>query len=193
MMFDYKGFSIFNLEGKEIKRLEIENSEQVYDQQFIRKKDKSVLEITYNDGKVVSYDGNTGEKVDENIISEPDKSLKEIFYTDEYKIESPLHGAAKVYKKKSGKFVCELPEDGYLTYIYEAKEKIIAQYMTVEGYYYGILMDNECNEIAQLPYLCDVYQERLYFDYPNGYIRSSYIFDIEEIIKIAKQELEGGK
>ena len=135
---------------------------------------------------------------DGNLISEkqeekPDLSLYEEFYTEHYRIESPLHGAPTVYETEMDQKVCELNEEGYLTYITEAGNYIIAQYITVDDYFYGVLMNERCEALAYLPYLSDVISGELYFDYPSGKIRKSQIYSIDEEIEMAREVLTGGE
>ena len=106
---------------------------------------------------------------------------------------SPLHGAPTVYDTETDEKVCELNEEGYLTYITETGDYIIAQYITVDSYYYGVLMNNRCEVVAYLPYLSDVISGELYIDYPSGKIRKSQIYSIDEEIKMAQEVLTGGE
>lgn len=85
--------------------------------------------------------------------------------------------------------VCELKEDGYLIYITQIGGHIIAQYVTADDYYYGIILNNKCEKLAELPYLSDVADDELYFDYPTG--KKSRIYNIEELIKMTQDELNG--
>lgn len=192
MLFSYKQFRVYEINGALLKEVDIPDANQVYDQQFIRKDNESYLEVTYNDGTLLTYNARDGNLVSEEKIEKPDLSLYEEFYTDSLRIESPLHGSPTVYDKKTDKFICEFAEEGYLTYITQVGDYIIAQYVTVDDYYYGVLLNSNCETLAQLPYLSDVVDDELYFDYPTGNMRKSRIYDIEELIKIAQDELMGG-
>ena len=192
MLFSYKQFRVYEINGALLKEVDIPDANQVYDQQFIRKDNESYLEVTYNDGTLLTYNARDGNLVSEEKIEKPDLSLYEEFYTDSLRIESPLHGSPTVYDKKTDKFICEFNEEGYLTYITQVGDYIIAQYVTVDDYYYGVLLNSNCETLAQLPYLSDVVDDELYFDYPTGNMRKSRIYDIEELIKIAQDELMGG-
>ena len=46
-----------------------------------------------------------------------------------------------MYKRQ--KLICELNEDGYLTYITQVGDYIVAQYVTVDSYYYGVLLNED--------------------------------------------------
>ena len=39
--------------------------------------------------------------------------------------------------------------------------------------------------LAELPYLCDVEGDKLIFDYPEGSIRESEIYDVDELVTLA--------
>lgn len=192
MLFSYKQFRVYDISGELIKEVDISNANQVYDQQFIRKDNESYLEVTYNDGTLLMYNARDGNLVSEEKIEKPDLSLYEEFYTDSLKIESPLHGSPAVYDKKTDKFICNFNEEGYLTYITQVGDYIIAQYVTIDDYCYGILLNNKCETLAKLPYLNDVVDDELYFDYPSGNIRKSRIYNIDELINLAQDELTGG-
>lgn len=192
MLFSYKQFRVYDIGGTLIKEVDIPNASQVYDQQFIRADNESYLEVMYNDGTLLTYNARDGNLISEEQIEKPDLSLYEEFYTDSLRIESPLHGSPAVYDKNTDELICELKEEGYLTYITQTGKYIIAQYVTTDDYYYGILMNNKCETLAELPYLSDVVGEELYFDYPTGNMRKSRIYNIEELIKMAQDELTGG-
>ncbi len=190
MMFSYKQFKIFDINGELINKTNISNSEQVYDQQYIRKNNDSFLEVTYNNGTVITYDATTGKKIDEHNIEKPDLSLYEEFITENYKIESPLHGEPKIYDLKSGELIKELSEDGYLTYATQVNNQLILQFLSVDNQQYGVILNERCEKIANLPCLCDVYNDELYFDYPTGNMRKSRIYNINEIKNIAQKSLQ---
>lgn len=192
MLFSYKQFRVYDINGMLINEVDIPNASQVYDQQFIRSDSESYLEVTYNDGTFLTYNARNGNLISEEKIEKPDLSLYEEFYTNSLRIESPLHGSPAVYDKKTNKLICEFKEDGYLTYITQVEDYIIAQYITVDGYYYGVLLNNKCETLAKLPYLSDVIDDELYFDYPTGNMRKICIYNINELIKMAQDELIGG-
>ena len=192
MLFSYKQFFIFDISGDLIKKVDIPDASQVYDQQFIRNDGESYLEVTYNDGRLLKYNARDGNLISEEKIEKPDLSLNEEFYTDSLRIESPLHGLPAMYDKKSGKLICELNQEGYLTYVTQVKDYIVAQYVTVDDYYYGVLLNNKCETLAKLPYLSDVVDDELYFDYPTGDVRKTRIYNIKKLIEMANDELKGG-
>lgn len=192
MLFSYKQFRVYDITGALIKEVDLPNADQIYDQQYIRENDESHLEVTYNDGTLLIYNARDGNLISEEKIEKPDLSLYEEFYTDSFRIESPLHGSPTVHDKKTDKLICELNEDGYLTYITQVGDYIVAQYVTADSYYYGVLLNDKCERLAYLPYLSDVMNSELYFDYPTGNMRKSRIYNIKELIKMAQNELKGG-
>lgn len=191
MLFSYKGFQVYDVNGNLINEVTIPDAKQVYDQQFRRKGNKSYLEVIYNDGTTIHYDAKDGSFISKENIAKPDLSLDEEFNTDTYKIESPLHGPPKVYNKKSNKLVCKLKEDGYLTYVTQLNGCILTQYVTTNNEYYGILLNEKCEEIAYLPNLTDVYDNEFYFDYPTGIVRKSKLYNLDELIKMAHEKAKG--
>lgn len=193
MLFNYKQFEVYDISGKMVKKQELPNPDQVYDQQFVRENGRSHLDVTYNDGTVLSYNARDGDLISEDRIEKPDLSLYEEFETDLFRIESPLHGSPAVYDKKTDKKIGEWNEEGYLTYVTQIGNNIIAQYVTTDHKFYGVLLNDKCEVIARLPYLSDVVNGELYFDYPVGKMRKSRIYNMNELTKLARKELMGGK
>lgn len=191
MLFSYKGFRVYDMNGKLINETRIPNEKEVYDQQFIRKGNTSSLEVTYNDGTKLIYSAKDGNLISQEKGKQPDSSLKEVFYTDSYKIESPLHGPPRVYDKKTNKLVCNLKEEAFLTYVTQLDDCILTQYVTTNNKFYGILLNSDCKEIAYLSDLRDVYDNEFYFDYSNGVVRKSKIYNLDELIKLAQKETKG--
>ncbi len=192
VLFTYDQFRLYDISGNLICEVEIPDSEQVYDQQFVRNdKGESYLEVTYNDGTLVAYGAVDGKIISKTDGAKVDSSLGEEYLTDSLRIVSPLHGPAVVYDKDSGDEICEISSEGYLTYVTQSGEYIVAQFVTTEGYYYGLLMNSKCEILAELPYLCDVWEGKLYFDYPSGNVRTSEIYSLDDLILIARDLKEG--
>ena len=187
MLFSYEGFRIYSINGAMIQEVEIPNAEQVYDQQFVREGDRSWLEVTYNDGTKNLYDAGDGTLFGEEKGEKPDSEMDEEFVTDNFRIESPLHGTAAVYDRKTGKYIRSLDEDAFLTYVTQADNYVIVQYVTSGGEYYGELLNENGEVLAELPYLSDVIGSTLIFDYPAGNLRQSHIYKIEELIQMAQE------
>lgn len=194
MLFSYTDFRIYDLEdGEIISEVFIPNADQVYDQQYVRDSSYSYLEVIYSDGLTVKYDASTGKIVESRNKDEPDMTLYEEFETSRLRVESPLHGTPKVYDRKTGKFIADLSDDAYLTYISEIGDYVVAQYVTADSKYYGYLMNQECEVLAYLPYLCDVLENSFVFDYPSGYIREEKIYELEELKMLAGKRIEEEK
>ncbi|MBS6722584.1 MAG: protein kinase [Clostridiales bacterium] len=187
ILFSYDAFRIYDANGKILADKKIPDAINVYDQQFKRDGEKAFLEVTYNDGTVNIYDTVDGSMVEKSRTDAVDKELTETFYTSDYRIESSLHGSPEVYDAKSGEFLFYLKSEDYLTYITEIGNYIIAQYMTADDYYYGELLNKKCETLAELPYLCDVSAQKLFFDCRSGNIRTSKIYSIDELLQMAKQ------
>ena len=193
MLFSYKQFRVYIVDGTLVKEVDIPEPEQVYDQQYRREHSESYLEVIYNDGLCRKYNARDGSLIEERKGENSDLSLYEEFETDSWRVESPLHGSPKVYNKENGKLICELSEDGYLTYVTQIDGYVVMQFVTMDDYYYGLLMNDKCEVIAHLPHLTDVYENELYFDYSTGNMRKSRIYNIDELKMIARSELAGGK
>lgn len=191
ILFSYMGFRVFHLSGELIADVELSNAEQVYDQQFVRKEGNAYLQVIYNDGTICSYSGRTGELLSEIPGSTPDSTLQEEFETDEYRIVAPLHGCAEVYDLQTGKLLWTLDEDAYLTYVTQVDIYIVTQYITADGYCYGQLLNSRCEVLAELPYLCDIVNGVLYFDYPDGKICRSEIYELNQLIQLAQNQFGG--
>jgi len=192
MLFTYDQFRLYGKDGKLIKEETIPNASQVYDQQYRREREDSYLEVIYNDGTISAYSAKDGSLLYEKEGERPDGTFQEEFYTEKLVIQSPLHGSPAAYDRKTGKLLRQFEEDAYLTYVTQAGSYIVVQYVTADGYYYGQLLNEKCEVLANLPYLCDVVKEDLIFDYPTGNIRESRIYKIDELIEMAQNKKEGG-
>ncbi len=181
MLFDYTGFWVYNTQGKQIAQGSLPDPENVYDQQYRREGDVSYLEVTWYDGMVRCY-GTDGRMMREEQHEAPDRKLEEQFFTDRYKIVSTLHEAPKVYDRQSGAYEKQLEQDAQLTYVTQLDEYIMTEYVCTDGGRYGILLDKQLQEIAKLPYLCDIYENMAVFDYENGSIRTCSIYSLEELL-----------
>ena len=138
-----------------------------------------------NDGRILAYSAEDGALLWERQGDPPDLSLHEEFFTDNYRIESPLHSAPQVYDIKTGRFVRELERDAYLTYVTQSGDYIITQYLNTDGYVFGLLLDGACEILAVLPFLSDVMEDMLIFNYPTGNVREVRIHSLDEITELA--------
>lgn len=192
MLFSYDEFRLYDMDGTLLTETEIPDAAQVYDQQYIRDVDGSRLEVIYNDGTVTAYSAGDGSRLYEKKGEKPDQNMYEEFVTDTLRIESPLHGTPAAYDLKSGRLVRELEKDTYLTYVTQAGEYVVVQFVTADGYCYGQLLDSRCRVLAELPYLSDVIGNTLIFDYPTGNLREAQIHEIGELCEMAKRKQNGG-
>ena len=188
MLFSYQQFRIYDTDGTLVKETDIPDSDKVYDQQYRREDGKAYLEVIYNDGKVRTYDGPSGELLSETQEEAPASDLYETFETDSYLVKSPLHGNVELCNRDSGKTIKELTEDAYLTYVTQIRENLILQFITTDGKKYGLLLDSDGETIAELPDLCDVLDDTLFFDYPTGNVRQTHIYNIKELVETARNK-----
>lgn len=187
MLFRYDGFRLYDLDGTVIAEENIPDAEQVYDQQYRRDGQRSWLEVVYNDGTVRSYSAETGALLSETTGDAPDPELYEEFFTDTLRIAAPLHGTPIAYDLRTGKQVCELEKDAYLTYVTQIGDRIITEYISTDGRRYALLLNERCEALAYLPDLCDIIGEELIFDHRSGSIRKSEIYSLEQLMTLANK------
>lgn len=183
LLFGIDGITAVTADGSIKASAAFEEPQQIYDQQY--RHDNDCLEVTYYSGKVEVYDANTCKLVSETEIPAPDDSLDEEFETESCIVKAPLHGTPTVYDKKTGREVAKLNSEDYLTYITETDGYIIAQYISADGERYGMLMNKSFQPIARLPRLCDVSGDLLVFDLPSGEIKTSPIYELDELKEMA--------
>ena len=186
MLFRYDGFRLYDTAGTLLAETALPDAEQVYDQQYRRDESGSYLEVFYNDGTIRRYSAIDGSLLSETAGEAPDGTLYEEFFTDAYRITSPLHGTPEVYDRESGELVCTLEPDAYLTYVTQVGDKIITEYISAQGQRYGLLLDENCDTLADLPELCDVLADgTLVFDDMRGNLRQSRIYSMQELLALA--------
>lgn len=190
MLFSYKGFRIYRMDGSLVTETELPDKENIYDQQFRRNEGGSWLEVIWYDGTVRNYDAADGTLILEEVRERPSKDLYEEFYVGEYCIASSLHEAPEVYDAKSGKLAARLEEDSYLTYVTQAGEYIITEYISAEGERYGLLLNEDFEKLAYLPGLCDVFGDMLVFDYKSGNLRQCRLHSLQELIALGETYLQ---
>lgn len=189
MTFSFDSFTIYTVDGQEKAHAELPDPDHIYDQQFRRDGDDSWLEVTYYDGTVRRYDAGTGDMTEADSIDPPDRTLRETLTTEHYRIESPLHGSPEIYDAATGDKVAEPDLEGYLTYASEAGGCLVLKYTTDDLKQSGYLLDSHGQVIADLPGLCDVYGDKLYFDCGDGTVRSSEIYHLDELTADAQAQL----
>lgn len=186
MLFSCQGFRIYDMAGKCLVEEVLPDAETVYDQQFVRGEDGSWLETIWYDGTVRCYSSADGSLISEIRQEAPDRKLYEEFYIDQYRIASSLHEPPEVYESDTGKLVAVLEEESYLTYVTEAGEYIITEYITASGGRYGILLDRSFQELAYLPGLCDFIGDMLVFDYESGNLRQCKLYSMDELAALGE-------
>lgn len=187
MLFQYDKFFLYSREGVLLTQMDIPDAEQVYDQQYRRENGESWLEVTYYDGMIRAYSAVDGTALWERQGETPDGSLEETFETTRWRIKAPLHEAPMVYDKETGVRYKELEEDSYLTYVTETGEYIVTQYLSAQGEWYGLLLNQELETLAYLPNLCDVMGDTLLFDDGCGNLRQSRIYSMQELKALAQK------
>ena len=75
-----------------------------------------------------------------------------------------------------------------MTYVTQIDQYIVLQYVTADGDRYGKLLNSDFEVVAQLPYLCDIIDEHLVFDYPSGYVCACQIYNLEQLVKMAETQ-----
>ncbi len=185
-LFDINGFKVFDKNGKCLADVELPDPDRIYDQQFRRESSDSWLEVIWYDGTVREYSSADGTLLSEKKTDPPSKDLEEEFLTSKYRIVSTLHEAATVYDLDTGKEITSLKSEDYLTYVTETSEGLITQYVTSEGKKYGQLLDDNLEQIAYMPDLCDVYNNILIFDTSAGKLRQSRLFSLQELTELGE-------
>jgi len=199
MLFGYEEFCVCDMDGGVLARVELPDADQIYDQQFVKGEGDggSWLEVIWYDGTRRCYSASDGSLLSQEMGEAPDKDLYEEFYVGQYRIASSLHAAPEVYDRESGRLAATLEGDAYLTYVTQAGEYIITEYISAAGERYGLLLDQRFQTLAYLPGLCDVAGDRLVFDDQSGNLRQSRLYSLQELVEIGKYgeygELDIGK
>lgn len=189
MLFRYDAFRLCALDGTVLAEVDLPDPEQVYDQQYRRDEDGSRLEVIYNDGLVRSYSAADGSLLSETRGAAADGTLYEEFFTDRLRITSPLHGTPAAYDRETGELVRELEPDAYLTYVTQVGDNVVTEYISAQGERCGLLLDGNCETLAELPELCDITADgTLVFDDKMGNLRESRIFSLRELLALAESE-----
>ena len=192
-----RDFAIFRRDGAQAAFKELPNADRIYDQQVIREGSDSVIEITYYDGTIDTYDGTTGKQLGSEKGEAPDRSLHESLVTEHYVIENQIHENPVVHARDlnaegnptAGRALAEIDEDAYLTYADETDGYLVLRFITTDLRQYGCLYDRNFRLLARMPELCDVYDGKLYFDYQDGTVRESPVYSLDELLRKAKDRL----
>lgn len=186
MLFDYQQFRLYDRAGNVLAEVKLPDAEQIYDQQFRRSDKDSWLEVIWYDGTVRCYSAKDGSLLSEVTGMPPEKNLDEEFFTDQYRISSSLHKAPEVYDRETGRKIAVLEEDSYLTYVTQAGEYILTEYIRAAGERYGLLLDKNLQTLAYLPGLCDYADGMLIFDYTSGNLRQCPLYSLEELVEMGR-------
>lgn len=170
---------------------------------------KSWLEVFWYDGTVRKYDDKDGHLIAEYQRDAPNKELYEEFSTNDYKVISSLHKAPEIYSKKTNKLLKVLENEDYLTYVSQIDGMLLLEYVrasvatdavqikernNINGMIgvekYGVLMNNNFEEVANIPGLCDHINDVMYFDDALGIIRKTEILSLQKLKDIARKSLE---
>ena len=133
MLFGYREFQVYDRQGALLSRVDLPDAEAVYDQQFVRAGEESWLEVIWYDGTRRFYDAADGNLIGEEQGEAPSEDLYEEFSAGPFRIASGLHDAPVVYDKASGRKLAVLEGEGYLTYVTEAGEYLVTEYIDASG------------------------------------------------------------
>ena len=189
MLFSTSGFEILSLEtGALVCDEDLPGRETMYDEQFRRSGDRSWLEVTWYDGKVRSYSAADGQLLLEETKEKPDGTLCEEFLTDRYKITSLPGRPLEITERGTGQPVGTLEADANLAYVSQAGDHMIAEYFDMkDGARFGLLLNEDLELLARLPCLCDLPDQDLVFDCPEGILRRTKIYSLKELMEMAEE------
>ena len=191
MLFRYDTFRLYSRSGEILADVVIPDAEQVYDQQYRRDEAGSRLEVTYNSGLIRAYSAGNGSLLWEKQGPVPDGTLYEEFLTDRLKITSPLHGTPAAYDRETGELIRKLEPNAYLTYVTQVGSYVVTEYISAQGERYGLLLDENCETLAELPELCDILPDgTLVFDDMMGTLRTSRIYSLQELLTLAETNMK---
>lgn len=187
LLYQYDAFRLFLADGTTVAEVAVPDAEEVYDQQFRRSAEGDYLEVIYNSGLHRCYSAGDGTLLREFTETPPDMSLYEEFTTERLLVRSPLHGTPTVYDRETGEFLTELETDAYLAYVTQIGDFVMTEYITAEGERYGLLLNEACETVAELPGLCDVFSDGTFlFDDMYGTVRKTRMYSITELLALAK-------
>ena len=210
VLFWRNDFKIIDRSGALITSVEIPDVNQMRDQQYRRIGEtdrlgntvsQDYLEIWYFDGLVRAYSMENGILLFEEQGPIPDdlgasrQRNEEIMETEDFRVVSSLNGTPYLYDKKSGEALGTLDADAmFLMYIYQIEDNIIAQYMANDGSRFGLLINRNCEILADIPNLTDVLPDNtLIIDDNLGNLRQCRVYSIEELIHLGRQQKEANE
>lgn len=194
ILYNDRNFCIYDENSKLLKMVYFNNRTKIDSKNYIRTETDDILEVVYSDDTVFQYSMSTGNLLDEvaTIKAEENAGLQ-VFYTNNYKIQVPTNGIPVAYDIETNNFAKELDFNGYFKNISQLTDYILIEYIDINGDNYGILLDDNLEEIAYLPNLAGNLQDDLIFDYKEGTIRRSKIYTVDELKNIANNYIKSQK
>ena len=180
--------SLLSVQGTLLADLVIPESGNLLDFQYRRSEHDSWVELTYRDGRVVTYSSQDLSQLKEEQGQKPELSREEDFFTDRFRIHCRQNMAPVVYDLETNDELLTLDRNDSLAYVDQTGKGIILEYVAQRGteiYRYGILVNEHFEPLAELPYLCDVIGDELFFDYPSGKIYHCSIHSLNDLKKLA--------
>lgn len=188
LFYDSKALRITDKTGNVKVECAFDDPDTVYDTQFRRSGSGDYLEVIYKDGRIDKYSADDGKIFETEKGDVPNTDLSETCETEHYIMYSPADGDTVITEKGTGKELY-LPKNDYPVYLYECSENILIHFVSAQAgdcvNAYGILYDGDLNELAYLENFCDIKDNTVYFDYQDGTIGYTEVYDIGELIKLA--------
>ena len=191
MLFSATDFRVLDKNGVILCSIDFPDAGQMYDQQYRRGDASDYLEIIYNDGRRRTFSAKTGDMLTDEQGPVPDRTAYyEEFETADFLVASDLHGTPVAYRRDSGVKIRELEPEGDLTYVTQIGDALITEYNMGDAQRYGLLLNDQCEPLADLPNLCDILSDgTLIFDDTYGSIRKGRIYSVEELIQLGESYL----
>ena len=189
LLYSSTGLRVQDRAGNRFADISFPQAEAVYDPQMVRDAEGERLEVAYNDGNVLRFAAEDGQRLPDEQRQPHSPDMTEEFFTNRWRIVSPLHGAPEVYDRESGALLGTLEPDGYLTYVTQLDDGgVMTEYMDASGRTitrYGVLLNERMEVLARLPNLCDVLPDgTLLFDDQRGALRQTRVFSREELLRL---------
>lgn len=189
LLASYSHMTLMNAEGTVLADMEIPDAKNLLDFQYRRNQDAAWVELTYRDGRIATYSSKDLHQLTDEQGPNPDLSREEDFYTERFRIHCRQNMAPVIYDLLTGEELFALDRNDSLAYVDQTSKGIILEFVAQKGteiYRYGVLVDDSFKTLAELPYLCDVIDDELYFDYPSGEIYHCTIYSLQDLRSIAE-------
>lgn len=188
LLASYNYMTLLNTDGHVLANMEIPAANNLFDFQYRRSQDSSWVELTYRDGRIVTYSSEDLHQLAERQGPPPDLNREEDFFSDRFRIHCQQNMAPVVYDLLTNEELLTLERNDSLAYVNQTTKGIILEYVAQRGteiFRYGILVDENFEPLAYLPYLCDVIDDHLYFDYPSGEIYHCPLYSLQDLLNMA--------